>query len=104
MNAKKYLVVAMVLNTVLLAFAVSWSHRVTSETSPAANDPMRTALTGLREKLGPMVETVLPAQKDGIPPAILDLETGRALAEPPFEYFSSRVDAIMAWPRANGVD
>lgn len=107
MNAKKYLVTAMVLNLALLAFAVSVSHHHSSESQRGANNPNRTALTGPGGKFGPVIETVLPTAKTkgstGIAD-ILDLETGRTLPEPPFEYFNSRVEAIMGWIRSNGLD
>ncbi len=104
MNTKKYLVTAMVLNTVLLAFAVSLGHHPAYETQRGANDLRKTALTGPSGKFGPVIETVLPGAKTESAPEILDLETGRMLHEPPFEYFDSRVDAIMAWPRSHGLD
>jgi len=106
MNTKKILVTAMVLNTVLLAFAASFYHHLPRQTrdGDGANDPERTALTGPSGKFGPVIETVLPAPKAGRAPDILDLETGRTLPEPPFEYFNSRVEAIMGWIRSNGLD
>src|SRR5436190_2627858 len=61
MNAKKYLIVgAIVLNTVLLAFAASFSHHRTSETRRCADDLRRTALSGPSGKFGPVIETILP--------------------------------------------
>ncbi len=102
MNAKKYLVAAIVLSAVLLAFAASFrqTKRVASELSPAA-------LSGPGGKFGPVIETVLPAAKTKGATDILDivdLETGRALLEPPFEHLNSRADTIMGWIRSNGLD
>ena len=102
MNAKKYFVAAIVLNAVLLAFAAFfWQMK------RVANDPNRSAMSGPNGKFGPMIETVLPAAKTKGATDILDmldLETGRALLQPPFEYFNSRADAIMAWIRSKGLD
>ena len=93
MNAKKYFVAAIVLSTVLLAFAASfWQTK------------RQTALTGPSGKYGPMIETLLPAAKAKGATDILDLETGRALLQPPFKHFNSRADAIMGWVRSNGLD
>src|SRR5437667_9396914 len=100
MNAKKYLVGAIVLNTVLLSFAASFC----CQTRRVTNDPGRTALTGPSGKFGPMIETVLPAAKPERLADILDLETGRALLQPPLEHFKSRAGAIMGWIRSNGLD
>ena len=74
MNAKKYFVAAIVLSTVLLAFAASfWQTK------------RQTALTGPSGKYGPMIETVLPAAKTKGATDIRDLETGRAKLQPSFE-------------------
>ena len=35
---------------------------------------------------------------------MLNLETGRTLFQPPFEYFDSRADAIVGWIRSNRLD
>jgi hypothetical protein len=102
MNAKKYFVAAIVLNTVLLGLAVTFC--LTWQPLRGANDPRGTALTGPSGKFGPMIETVLPAAKTQGPADILDLETGRSPLQPPFEYFNSRADAIMGWIRSNGLD
>jgi hypothetical protein len=99
MNAKEYFVAAIVLNTVLLAFAGSFW-----QTKRAAQDHPRTALTGLPGKFGPMIETLLPAAKTERQAEMVDLETGRALLQPPLAYFNSRPDAIMAWIRSNRLD
>ena len=104
MKAKKYFVAAVVLNTVLLAFAASFSHKLTCPTPRVANDPGAMALTGPSGKFGRMIETVLPAAKPERPADILDLETGRALPQPPLESFNSRADAIMGWIRSSGLD
>jgi hypothetical protein len=102
MNAKKYLVAAMALNTALLAFAVSVSHRP-SELQRHPDKLGTLALTGPSGKFGPVIETVLPAQTEG-PAQILDFETGRALLQPRLDDLNSRADTIMAWIRSNGLD
>ena len=94
MNAKKYFVVAIVLNAVLLALAASFWQTKRSQM----------ALTGPSGKYGPVIEIVLPAAKAKGAVDILDLETGRALLQPPFEYFNSGADAIMAWIRSHHLD
>jgi hypothetical protein len=101
MNAKKYLVAAaIVLSAVLLALAASsfW------QTKPGDHEPGRAALTGPGGKFGPVIETVVPAAKTNGTTDMLDLETGRVQPLPPFEYFNSRADVIMAWIRSNGLD
>src|SRR5688572_6004269 len=99
MNAKKYFVTAIALSTVLLAVAASfWQAKRGDSLS------VPTALTGPRGKFGPMIETVLPAAKTEISVDMLDLETGRAQLQPTLEHFNSRVDAVMAWVRSNGLD
>ena len=99
MNAKKYVVAAILLNVVLLAFASSFWR-----TKRGANDPATKALTGLSGKFGPTINTVVPAAKTNGATDILDLEAGRAAVQPPFEYFNFRADAIMAWIRSNRLD
>jgi len=94
MNAKKYFVVAIVLNAVLLALAASFWQTKRSQM----------ALTGPSGKYGPVIEIVLPAAKAKGAVDILDLETGRALLQPPFEYFNSGADAIMTWIRSHHLD
>ena len=94
MNIKKYLVAAIVLNTVLSAF--------TGEAQRGIDDLKGMALTGPSGKFGPVIETLLPASETSVD--MLDLETGRTLLQPPFEHFDSRVDAIMSWIRSNGLD
>ena len=49
----------------------------------AARDQNAMALTGAPGKFGPVVEVVLPAAKAEASVNILDLETGRALLQPP---------------------
>jgi len=99
MNAKKYLVAAIVLSAVFLAFAASvW------QTKRGDHEPTPTALTGPSGKFGPMIETVLPAAKPNGATDILNLETGHALLQRPVEYFNFRADAITAWIRSNGLD
>src|SRR3954469_19059971 len=109
MNAKKCFIVAAALNTLLLAFAASFSHQSTRETQRPANELTKRALTGPSGKFGPVIETVLPAAKAQGPAnivEILDLETANALHQPSFEHSNSRVEAeaIMRWIRSNGLD
>jgi hypothetical protein len=103
MNAKKYIVAGAVLNTVLLGFAVSFSHHRTSETPRVEASLNRAALTGDSGKFGPIVSTVLPAGTDASP-IILDLETGRMMPQPAADDLAARGDAIMNWIRSNGLD
>ena len=98
MKAKKYFVAAIFLSSLLLAFAASFW-----QTKRNANEPGRTALTGPSGKFGPGIDTVLPAAKTNGATDILNLETGGALFQPPFD-FNSRADAIMGWIRTNGLD
>jgi hypothetical protein len=104
MNGKKFFVAAIILSTVLLAFASSFWHSLAGQTQRGVNDLKGKALNGSSGKFGPMIETVLPAAKTERATDIMDLETGRALRQPPFEYFNSRADAIMAWIRSSGLD
>jgi hypothetical protein len=109
MSGKKILIVAMVLNTMLLAFAASFSHRLPWQLRDGGggNDRRGMALTGPGGKFGPVIETVLPAARAKGSAAIVDilnLETGRSLVQPPLESFNSRADAIMRWIRSNGLD
>ena len=99
MNAKKSIVVIIVLNIVLLAFAASFW-----QTKRGAHGDRAMALTGSAGKFGPVIETILPAAKTETAVDILDLETGHALLQPSFEYFNSRADAIMGWIRSNHLD
>jgi hypothetical protein len=99
MKVKRYFVAAIVLNALLLALAASFW-----QTKHGANEPSQTALTGPGGKYGPMIEAVLPGAKTKGATDILDLETGRSLLQPPFEYFNFRADAIMAWIRSNSLD
>jgi hypothetical protein len=100
MNAKKYFVAAIVLSTVLLAFAASYflrpTHRGDNETGPA--------LTGPSGKFGPVIDTVVPTADNNGTADILDLETDRSRIQPPWAHFNYRVDAIMGWIRSNGLD
>src|ERR1043166_1942984 len=93
MNAKKYVVAAIVLSAGVLPFAASfWPTK------------RQTALSGPGGKYGPVIETVLPAAKTKGATDLLDLETGRALLQPPVEYFNAGADARMTWIRSNGLD
>ena len=101
MNAKKYLVSAILLSTVLLAFAASFcqTKRVVSQPS----EPLQPALTGPSGKFGPVIEAFLPAARANGAADILNLETGRMLTQSPFD-FNTRADTIMSWIRSNGLD
>jgi hypothetical protein len=103
MNAKKYIVAGMVLNTVLLGFAISLSHHRTWETPRGDVIANKLALTGDSGKFGPVIDTVLPPGTD-TSPVILDLETGRLMPQPPVDDLSARGEAIMNWIRSNGLD
>jgi len=97
MNPKKSFVAAIVLSTVLLAFAASFW-----QADRASQDHTRKALTGPPGKFGPVVEVLLPVAKASVD--ILDLETGHTLLQPPFDDFNSRADAIVAWISSNHLD
>jgi hypothetical protein len=99
MNAKKYLVTAVVLSIMVVAFAASFL-----QTKRGANEPCRTALTGPSGKFGPVIETVLPAAKTDGSADIMDFETVHALLQPPSEHFNSSADAINDWIHSNGLD
>jgi hypothetical protein len=101
MNGKKFFVAALVLNSVLVAFAVCL-HRLPWQCG--ANDAMATVLSGPGAKFGPIAEMDLAAVKSDGLGQISDLETGRALLQPPAEHFNSNARAIMAWIRSNGLD
>jgi hypothetical protein len=103
MNAKKYVLVVIVLNTVLAAFAACFCH-MPWQTQGEANDAMAIAMRGAEGKFGPTVEAVLSAGKIDGGAEILDLETGRALQLPPIDSFKSRGNAIMGWIRSKGLD
>jgi hypothetical protein len=104
MSAKKYILVVIVLNTVLAAFAACFCRHLPWQTQGEANDARAIAMSGAAGKFGPTVEVVLPAGKIDGCAEILDLETGRSLQPPPIDSFKSRADAIMGWIRSNGLD
>lgn len=105
MNTKKYLIVAIVLNTMLLAYAASFCGHLPlqSQAREEANGVRATTLTSAGGKFGPMREIVLPGATTR-EPEMLDLETGRSVAQEPFERFKFRAAAIMAWIRSKGLD
>jgi len=103
MNAKKYIVAAIVLNTLLLAFAACF-HCLPCRAQSGANELGAMASNGRGGKFRPVVEAVLPAAKTDKPAEILDLETGRTLPDPAFADFDFRADAITTWIRTNGLD
>ena len=106
MNGKEILIAAIAANTVLLAFAASLRHHLPGQLHARAggNDVTKTGLTGPSGKFGSVIETVLPPAKAEGVASLLDLETGRTLVYPSLESFNSRADAMMAWPRSNGLD
>jgi hypothetical protein len=106
MNGKKYFVSAMVLNTVLVAFAACLDHRLhtLSRDGKGTHEEKAMALSGPDAKFGPVMEKTLPAADATGRAEILDLETGRARPEPAFEDFNSNVRAVMGWIRSNGLD
>ena len=106
MNGKKYFVTAIVLNTVLVAFAACLCRDFlcAAQASGGANDSRMAALIGPAGKFGPVKETILPAAEATGRIEILDLETGHALLQEPFEHFNFRADAIMGWIRSHGLD
>src|SRR5213083_1859967 len=99
MNAKKWLVAAIVLNTALAA-----SLCLTGQPHRGGNHSRTSALTGSIGKFGPMIEAVLPVPKAEKAPELLDLETGRAVLQPPVEDFNASGEATMDWIRSNGLD
>jgi hypothetical protein len=104
MNAKKYVLVVIVLNTVLAAFAACFYSHLPWQTQGEANDARAISMSGAEGKFAPMVEVVLSAGRSDGPAEILDLESGRALPPPPMDSFKSRADAIMGWIRSKGLD
>jgi len=105
MNGKKYFVMAIVLNAVLMALATHFGRHYLCEAQACeTNDPRTAALIGRGGKFGPVMEITLPAAKSESTPEITDLETGRALVQPSVESFNSRADAIMGWVRSHGLD
>jgi hypothetical protein len=105
MNGKKYFVAAIVLNTVLLAFATGFcSHFLRDAQAGETNDARMAAILGPAGKFGPVIEITLRAAQSDRPAQIRDLETGRSLPEPALEDFNANAQAIMAWIRSNGLD
>ena len=102
MNGKKYAAAAILLSTVLLALSATFHTHLTAQAQPGG--PRTSVLTGASGKFAPVIERVLsPAETQRVD--ILDLETGRAVAEPPFEKdFNARADAITIWIRSQGLD
>jgi hypothetical protein len=105
MNGKKYFVAAIVLNPVFWAFAVCLCrHFPCQAQAGGANDPTIAVLLAPGQKFGPVIEKTLPASDATGIAEILDLETGRALLQPPIEHFDFNARAIAAWIRSNGLD
>ena len=89
MNTKKYFLAAIVLNTAVLAFAACFY-----DSSQTQCGGPSTALSGAPGKFGPVVDVVLPATTSDKHANILDFETGRILAQPPFEKFETPANVI----------
>jgi hypothetical protein len=104
MNGKKYFAAAIVVNTVLLAFAAYFGRHYLCEAQACeTNDPRTAALIGPGQ-FGPVMQISLSGAKSDSTPEITDLETGRALTRPSVESFNFRADAIMGWIRSHGLD
>ena len=110
MNANKRFVIVTVPNAMLLLAAVACCYWVGYRwLSPGGGRMARTEagahpaarLQG-SNGFGPEVVAVLPGNEKR--PELLDLETGRRLAQPDFERSKLCGAAIMAWIRANGLD
>lgn len=97
MNAKKYLMAAIVLGVVFLAIAAS------RQAKRGAIEPKRMPLSGNCGEFGPVIDTVLPAAQNENAAEILDLETGKTLRQPALD-LDSRADEIVAWVRSNRLD
>ena len=105
MNRKKFFLAALVLNTVMLAFAVCvYNLHATQTHGGESKDSRPKALTGESGKFGPVIETVLLAANTNGRAQILDVETGHGLPEPLPEAFGFRANAIMGWIRGKGLD
>ncbi len=105
MNKKKLFIVALVLNTVLLAFAADICRQFLWQglAAPGAKGPCATAVSGPEGKFGPVMEIILPGETNGWA-EILDLESGRTMTQEPIDHFNFRADVIMSWIRSNGLD
>jgi hypothetical protein len=105
MNKKKYLIAATVSSAALLALASRFGHDLPCHAqAQGVSSTVFAALGNSAPKFGPEMEAVLPSARTNGLADILDLETGRTLAQEPFEHFRFRADAIMAWIRSNGLD
>jgi len=102
MNAKKYIVVTLVLNIVLVAFAATYYHSWQAQC--ADNTRLAGPISGQVGKFGHETELVLPAATDHRPAGILDLETERILPQPAFDSPDVTADKIIGWIRTNGLD
>jgi hypothetical protein len=100
MNANKYFVAAIVSGAVILTFA-SYAFR---QRTVDNHERGSMALSGSAGRFGPTIETIVPAAKKEGDLEILNLETGRAMLQPPLEHFNSRAEDIMAWVKSNGLD
>ena len=113
MNVKKRLVMVSFASAGLLAAAAYFTRELPSRHSGygagvVASDfgphsvPVLTGLEGSSRCFRPQVDAVLPGKERC--PELLDLETGRRLAQPDYDDFESPAEAIMAWIRTNGLD
>lgn len=55
-------------------------------------------------RFGPVMEILLPKPGKDHRSEMFDLETGRCLTEPDFDFFGRKVKAYVAWMQANGLD
>jgi hypothetical protein len=101
MNAKGNLVSVTVLKSLLLASAACFCGEAQAGET---NDPTIAALLSPGGKFGPVVQATLPAADETGYGKILDLESGRALLQPPAEHFNYNAGTIVSWIRSNGLD
>src|SRR5215467_10064649 len=101
MNAKRYLMSVTVLNSLLLAFAACCYREAQAGEK---NDSTMAAALSAEGKFGSVVQTILPAADERGYGKILDLESGRALLQPPAEHFNYNASTIVSWIRSNGLD
>ncbi|HEX5219797.1 MAG TPA: hypothetical protein VFZ59_09540 [Verrucomicrobiae bacterium] len=95
------------LGAVMLALAASLRPTQRTANEPEPGELIQAALTGESGKFGPTIEAVLPTTKSEATVdklEILDLETGRAMLQPPLEEFDSQANAVMSWIRSNRLD
>lgn len=115
MKTKILLLLSVGLNVTLLGATVYLSKQI-PEVTYAEADPWILANRGVGTdapgvtgrayeiQVGTVVETVLPTPENGARAEMLDLESGKTILEPPFEFFGSNARANIAWIQANGLD